>query len=87
MLSFDGRRRGFKKNRRPFGTYEGVPEGFKRLCLSARGAHLVLAFTHMQDNPLQQVADEKMIPILGLDVWEREFLGLSARISRKICLN
>lgn len=24
----------------------------------------------MQDNPLQAVADDKMIPILGLDVWE-----------------
>jgi len=34
---------------------------------------LGITSTANQDNPLQQVADEKMIPILGLDVWEHAY--------------
>lgn len=34
---------------------------------------LAITSTPNQDNPLQQVADDKMIPILGLDVWEHAY--------------
>jgi len=46
--------------------------GWAWLGVKADGS-LGITSTPNQDNPLQQVADDKMIPILGLDVWEHAY--------------
>eukprot|EP00195_Chlamydomonas_chlamydogama_P015347 CAMPEP_0202895322 /NCGR_PEP_ID=MMETSP1392-20130828/4556_1 /ASSEMBLY_ACC=CAM_ASM_000868 /TAXON_ID=225041 /ORGANISM="Chlamydomonas chlamydogama, Strain SAG 11-48b" /LENGTH=217 /DNA_ID=CAMNT_0049580299 /DNA_START=71 /DNA_END=724 /DNA_ORIENTATION=+ len=46
--------------------------GWAWLGVKADGS-LGITSTPNQDNPLQQVADDKLIPILGLDVWEHAY--------------
>ncbi|KAF5833024.1 manganese superoxide dismutase [Dunaliella salina] len=67
-----------------FGSMEAMKEKFNAAAAGRFGSgwawlgvkpdgSLGVTSTANQDNPLQQVAEEKMIPILGLDVWEHAY--------------
>ena len=73
-----------EKIQQAFGSYENFQQQFKAAALSRFGSgwawlcigsngKLFVSSTANQDNPLMDVAEQKGIPILGLDVWEHAY--------------
>ncbi len=67
-----------------FGSFEGFKDAFAAAAKTRFGSgwawlyvkadrSVAVSSTPNQDNPLMDVADEKGIPILGLDVWEHAY--------------
>lgn len=67
-----------------FGSFEAFKEEFHNAAMRQFGSgwawlsvdkngELVVSSTPNQDNPLMDVADQRGIPILGLDVWEHAY--------------
>lgn len=73
-----------EKIQQAFGSFENFQQQFKAaaltrfgsgwawLCVDSNGI-LFVSSTANQDNPLMDVAEQKGIPILGLDVWEHAY--------------
>jgi len=66
-----------------FGSFDKFKDEFTKAALSRFGSgwawliisngKLKVTSTPNQDNPLMDIAEEKGIPILGLDVWEHAY--------------
>ncbi len=73
-----------EKIQQAFGSFENFQQQFKAgalsrfgsgwawLCVDSNGK-LFISSTANQDNPLMDIAEQKGIPILGLDVWEHAY--------------
>ncbi len=73
-----------EKIQQAFGSFENFQQQFKQAALSRFGSgwawlcidstgKLFVSSTPNQDNPLMDVAEQKGIPILGIDVWEHAY--------------